>query len=102
MSEAHNGGASAAPSRGGPERYRVVVADDFEDMRILIRVLLTASGRFIVMGEGATGREAVELSAAHRPDVVLLDLAMPEMDGLEALPLILAVSPESKVVVLSD
>ena len=83
------------------EPVSVVLADDVEDVRYLFRVVIEADGRFEVVGEAATGREAVDLAARLRPDVVLLDLAMPEMGGLEALPLIKAASPATKVVIVT-
>lgn len=79
---------------------RVVLADDTPDIRSLLRLMLGRAG-YDVVGEAATGAEAVALSEELQPDVVLLDLAMPVMDGLEALPLIKASSPQTKVIVLS-
>jgi hypothetical protein len=75
--------------------------DDAEEMRLLVSLSLTLTGDFVVVGEAANGREAVTVAAEHRPDLMLLDLSMPEMDGLEALPLVLAASPETCVVVFS-
>jgi signal transduction histidine kinase len=79
----------------------VVIADDTADIRRLLRELLTLEEDLTVVGEAADGLEAIEVARTNRPDAVLLDLAMPRMDGLEALPKILAASPGSKVVVLS-
>ena len=81
--------------------YRVVVADDVADLRYLLKRALERSGRFTVVGMAGDGREAVVQAALQRPDLTLLDLSMPEMDGLEALPLIRASVPECTVVVLS-
>ncbi|MDQ1396258.1 MAG: hypothetical protein QOG64_1517, partial [Acidimicrobiaceae bacterium] len=64
----------------------VLVADDLEDTRFLVRRFLERTGRFTVVAEAANGVEAVALVARHTPDLALLDLAMPVMDGLEALP----------------
>ena len=82
-------------------RYRVVIADDVEDLRFLLKRALERSGLFSVVGMAANGREAVVQAAQQRPDLTLLDLSMPEMDGLEALPLIRSSVPECTVVVLS-
>jgi DNA-binding NarL/FixJ family response regulator len=79
----------------------VVVADDTPDIRMLLRLILNADGRFAVVGEARDGREAVAMATTLHPDAVILDLAMPVMDGLQALPRIVEASPESKVVVLS-
>lgn len=80
---------------------RVLLVDDATDIRMLVRMGLSRDGRFEVVAEAGNGREAVEHARDHRPDVVVLDVAMPVMDGLEALPLIREVSPTSRVVILS-
>ena len=81
--------------------YQAVVVDDADDVRAVVGRQLRLSGRFSVVGEGSTGAEAVALAAEHRPAVMVLDASMPDMDGLEALPGILDVSPGTKVVMLS-
>lgn len=81
--------------------FRVLVADDQADHRAIVRRILERSGRFRVTAEAGDGRAAVELAERERPDLVLLDLTMPKMTGLEALPRILSTSPGTKVVVLS-
>ena len=82
-------------------RYRVVIADDVEALRGLLRVVLERDGRFEVVGEAGNGREAVRVTQEQQPDLTLLDLSMPIMDGLEALPLIRDAVPSCVVVVLS-
>ncbi|HET7311486.1 MAG TPA: PAS domain S-box protein [Mycobacteriales bacterium] len=82
-------------------RLSIVVVDDAADVRSLVRTRLRLSGHFDVVADGGTGLEAVALSAQHLPDVVLLDVSMPRMDGLEALPRIMTVSPGSRVVMYS-
>src|SRR4029077_8486744 len=81
--------------------FRVVVADDFADMRHLVKITLERSGRFEVVAEAANGVEAVAEATDHQPDILLLDLSMPVLSGMEALPQIRAASPGTKVVVLS-
>jgi DNA-binding NarL/FixJ family response regulator len=81
--------------------YRVVVADDFADMRHLVRVTLERSGRFQIVAEAENGAEAVDHARDLQPDILLLDLAMPVLSGMEALPRIREASPDTKVVVLS-
>lgn len=79
---------------------RVVVVDDAPDVRMLLHTILEEEG-FAVVGEGRNGTEAVELARSEQPDVMLLDLSMPVMDGLEALPQVREASPATAVLVLS-
>lgn len=81
--------------------FRVVVADDFADMRHLVKVTLERSGRFQVVAEAENGVEAIDSAREHQPDLLVLDLSMPVLSGMEALPQIRAASPDTKVVVLS-
>ena len=83
------------------ELFDVVVIDDADDVRAIVKRQLTLSKRFRVVAEGATGRDAVELAAKHRPHVVVLDASMPDMDGINAIGLIIAAAPGTKVVMLS-
>jgi DNA-binding NarL/FixJ family response regulator len=82
-------------------RTRIVIADDLADLRVLLCALFEVDGRFDVVGEAANGREAVDLVAACRPDVAVLDLTMPKMTGAEAAGEIANVSPQTKVIVYS-
>lgn len=81
-------------------RLRVLIADDHTLFRKGLRSLLRHEGMEIV-GEARSGLEALDLTRAHRPDVVLMDLSMPELDGLKATRAISAEMPEVKVVVLT-
>jgi diguanylate cyclase (GGDEF)-like protein len=90
---------AAAPEPTGP--IRVVVCDDAPAMRALVRHTLEVDGDVQVVGEAGDGEAVVALVAETRPDVVLLDLSMPKVDGLEALPRILEAAPWAGVVVLS-
>lgn len=89
--------AGDAPAR----KIRTALADDTPDVRELVRLILESDGGFEVVGEAGTGAAVVECCAAAAPDLVVLDLAMPEMDGLEAISRIRQVSPRTKIVVLS-
>lgn len=80
---------------------RVLLVDDAPDIRFLIRMGLERDGRFEVVAEAINGSDAIGLAEDHQPDVVVLDVAMPVMDGLEALPLIRAAAPASRIAVLS-
>jgi YesN/AraC family two-component response regulator len=79
---------------------RILIADDAPDIRLLLKMYLTDS-RLEVVGEATNGAEAVEMAGTEKPDAIILDLAMPVMDGLEAIPLIKKASPDTKIVVLS-
>ncbi|MEU6702282.1 response regulator transcription factor [Streptomyces wuyuanensis] len=80
---------------------RVVIADDEPLIRAGIRMILTSDQEIEVVAEGANGREAVELARSHRADVVLLDIQMPVMDGLTALPELRRAVPAARVIVLT-
>lgn len=80
---------------------RVVVVDDTPDLRDLMRMALERSGDFVVVGEAANGREGVEVASSQQPDIVFLDIAMPVMDGLEALPRVRAACPTATIVMFS-
>ena len=83
------------------EMRRVVVIDDDEDMRSLIEILIAVGGRFRVVGTGADGHEGVAVATRLQPDVVILDLEMPHLDGLGAIPLIRERVPNAVIVVFS-
>jgi signal transduction histidine kinase len=85
----------------GVDRFRVVLVDDVTELRRLVRHVLESSERFEVVGEAADGRDAVELAEGLQPDLMLLDISMPVMDGMDALPRILEASPSTVVVMLS-
>jgi DNA-binding NarL/FixJ family response regulator len=78
-----------------------VIADDSDDIRLLIRVQLSGDGRFEVVGEAGDGQQALDLIDANEPDLLLLDLAMPRMDGLEVLVSLQARESRPPVVVFS-
>jgi DNA-binding NarL/FixJ family response regulator len=80
---------------------KTLLADDHTIVREGLRALLAADSAILVVGEAHNGREAVEMSAALRPDVVVMDIAMPLLNGLEATRQILAKNPGTKVLILS-
>ena len=80
---------------------KVLIVDDSRDLRDLLGIKVEMWGGYQVVGLAADGEEAVDLARSEQPDLVLLDLAMPRMDGLQALPLILDAVPGVRVVVLS-
>lgn len=78
-----------------------MLADDVAEWRLLLRLLLEDDGQFVVVAEAADGAAAIAACEREQPELVLLDLAMPVMDGLEAIPEIRSRSPRTCVVVLS-
>ena len=85
----------------GTDVPTIVIVDDAAEVRLLMKTRLRVSGLFEVVGEGADGEQAVELAREHAPALMLLDVSMPGVDGLEALPGVLEVSPATRVVLFS-
>jgi DNA-binding NarL/FixJ family response regulator len=85
----------------GTKRLRILVADDHELVRHGIRALLRARRGWTVVGEARNGREAVEKAGKLRPDVAIVDISMPDIDGLQATRQIREASPTTEVVVLT-
>jgi two-component system, NarL family, response regulator NreC len=83
------------------QSIRILLADDHTVMRAGLRLLLERQPNLTVVGEAADGRQAVELAERERPDVVIMDIAMPHMNGVEAARQIVNHSPETAVAILS-
>ena len=81
---------------------RVLVADDHKVVRLGLRTFLGLDAELELVGEASDGREAVEMAGRLRPDVVLMDLVMPEMDGLAATAAIRRDNPEIEVIALTS
>jgi NarL family two-component system response regulator LiaR len=84
------------------ESISVLLVDDHSMVREGVRAFLVTQPDITVVGEAGSGEEAIQLAAQHVPDVVLMDLIMPEMDGVEATRRVKQVSPRSQVVVLTS
>jgi two-component system, chemotaxis family, chemotaxis protein CheY len=80
---------------------RVLIVDDVPELRSVFRIMLESDGRFEVVGEASDGHEAIERAGQLHPDVVTLDIAMPGLDGLRAIPLLHEASPGLRILVLS-
>lgn len=80
---------------------RILVADDHDIVRRGLKALLTAKSGWEVCAEAKNGREAVSLAEEHKPDVVVMDISMPELNGLEAVRHIRKSLPKTEVVVLT-
>ena len=84
------------------DKIKVLLADDHTVVREGLRVLLEAESDIVVVGEAANGREAVQLTKKLQPDVVVMDIAMPNLNGLEATRQITRDVPTAKLLVLSS
>ena len=78
-----------------------MLADDRAEMRQIVRMALELEGAFEIVGEAESGLEAIDVARRQQPDLVLLDVLMPGMSGLDALPQITMAAPEAKVVILT-
>jgi DNA-binding NarL/FixJ family response regulator len=105
--EVFPGGKAAGLRRAVPKEWgsvgalRILVADDHEVARQGIRSLLESHAGWEVCAEAKDGREAVEGATKFRPDVLLLDIGMPNLNGLDAARQILAMSPEARILILT-
>jgi CheY-like chemotaxis protein len=94
-------GPAASASRSSLARIRVLVVDDTQDIRLLVRIGLGLEPDLEVCGEAVDGIDALEQAERLQPDVILLDLGLPRMPGLEALPLLQELLPDARIVVFS-
>ena len=85
----------------GAQRVRVVIADDQRLFAEALEAILSTDGRITVVGRAENGRGALDLAREHEPDVVLMDIAMPVMDGIEATRAICDEVPGTRVVVVT-
>lgn len=84
------------------ETIRILIADDHAVVREGLRTLITHTPGMELVGEAANGLEAVSLGEAFQPDVVLLDMVMPRLNGLEAIPKLKQVTPQVRILVLTS
>jgi len=100
------GDASKVATNSDPRNHRkacrVVVVDDIPEIRYLLKMLLAIEPSCTVVGEAGNGAEAIEVVDRTKPELVVLDLEMPTMDGWHALPHLRRVSPSSHLIVFSS
>ncbi|MCW2962517.1 MAG: putative two-component system response regulator [Thermoleophilia bacterium] len=94
--------ADAADPRHNLKTCRVVVVDDIPEIRYLLRIVLAVDPSSTVVGEASNGAEAIEVVDAMQPEVIVLDLEMPVMDGWHALPHLRRVAPTAHIIVFSS
>jgi DNA-binding NarL/FixJ family response regulator len=83
------------------EPFRVLIADDHPIFRHGVQAMLATAADLNCVGEARTGREAIDLAASLQPDIILMDLQMPELDGIEATRRVLAASPQVRVLIVT-
>src|SRR5512147_1282254 len=93
--------AAESPRHRPRQSVRIVIADDHDVVREGLRALLGTEPAWQVCGEAISGRDAVALVAEKRPDVVILDISMPDLNGIEAARQIRRLSPASEVLILT-
>lgn len=80
---------------------RVLIVDDSDDIRLLASIVLESSRAFELWGEAANGAEAVALVTKEAPDAIVLDIMMPVMDGMTALPLLRDLCPDTPILIMA-
>jgi DNA-binding NarL/FixJ family response regulator len=83
------------------QKVRIVIAEDHTILREVLRLLLSSNPNFEVVGEAEDGREAIRCAEKFKPDLILTDLSMPRMNGMEAIREIKKQSPRTKILVLT-
>ena len=78
-----------------------VITDDAIFMRTLLRKIIEQSEEYEVVGEASNGHEAIDAAKKYQPDILTLDITMPEMDGIQAVKGILNVSPKTRIIMVS-
>ncbi|MFO7583467.1 MAG: response regulator [Anaerolineales bacterium] len=86
---------------GTGKPLRVLIADDFQETRRSVRIMLSMNSDVLVVAIAKNGREAVELAREHHPDIVVIDINMPDMDGLTAFKQISEIYPDTGCIIIS-
>ncbi|MEO8612441.1 MAG: response regulator transcription factor [Chloroflexota bacterium] len=85
-----------------PQKIKVLIADDHLSVRLGLKIFLETNDDMVIVGEAANGQQTIALCEALRPDVVLMDVKMPIMDGITATAIITHQHPEIGVVILTN
>jgi two-component system, NarL family, response regulator NreC len=88
-------------SPSGMKRIRILLADDHAVVRQGFRMILAAQADMEIVGEAGNGREAIDLAGSLKPDIVVMDVAMPELNGIEATRRLAELAPHARVIALS-
>src|SRR5690606_4172543 len=83
-------------------KLRIIVVDDNDQVRLGLSTLLSAQADFEVIGQATNGRQAIDFVSSSRPELVLMDVGMPVMDGIEACQRIKEMFPDTKVIMLTS
>jgi DNA-binding NarL/FixJ family response regulator len=94
--------AQTNPDQNSPHRIRVLIVDDHAAVRHALTVFLQAFDDLELVGEAVDGEEAIRMCIETKPDVILMDLTMPVMDGIAATRAIRQVCPDSQIIALSS
>lgn len=78
-----------------------VIVDDAIFMRTLLKKMIDEVESYTIVGEGSNGYEAIEQAKKYQPDVMTLDITMPDMDGIKAVKEVMSVSPQTKIIMVS-
>jgi DNA-binding NarL/FixJ family response regulator len=90
------------PEENAMPPSRIMVVDDFKDWRLKVCSILEQSEEFLVVGEASDGAEAVQKAQKLQPDLIVLDVGLPKLNGIEAAPRMSELSPRSKILFLSQ
>lgn len=92
---------SASGIRFSTETVRIIIADDHEVVRVGLRHILSKYPNFEILGEASTGQEALALARHYRPDVLLTDIVMPSLNGIELTRILRSTLPEIRILILT-
>ncbi len=85
-----------------PKIVKTLIVDDSAFMRNILKKILTPTGKFVVVGEASNGKEAIEKAKELQPDLITMDIVMPEMDGITATREIKKILPNVKIVMCTS